>query len=363
MHKAEFFLDKCRAAFLKRFHPNKQNCAQCGDRIATVGERMRGLPEPSIDVDVVITWADGSDPAFRAQCKQYHTQLFPGKKLETGRFRDNGELRYALRAIEQFAPWVRTIHLLTNNQRPSWLDMGHPKLHLVDHRECIPETYLPTFNSHVIEAFLHKIPGLAEQYIYVNDDVFLGRPVKKSDFFTSNGMPYCFIDWRPLRKFGYGWRRTPHSASYYNTLRLLQECGIFSRKDKGFICAHGPYAQTIRNAEDAFRFYEGAILDFCGNRFRTTQEMAFYCHAAPMWLFEKKRIIPCDERYFYVQNRQVDRGVYYRILLESQEQAAPPMFFCINDTGSAPLKSSWDRDLRDILSKYFPEPGSMEKTG
>ena len=355
-------MKKCCAAMM-RLHPLKQSCAQCNDRISGMHERMRGLPEPSFPVDVVITWVNGSDPLFREQCATYHTRLFPDKKLESGRFRDNGELRFALRAIEKFAPWVRTIHLLTNRQQPSWLNREHPKLHLVDHRECIPEAFLPTFNSHVIEAYLHKIPGLAEQYLYINDDVFLGRSVNKSDFFTANGLPYCFIDWRPLRKFGYGWRKTPHSASYYNTLQILRERGVLHGKDKGFICAHGPYAQTKTNAEDTFRFYEDVILGFCGNRFRTTQELAFYCHAAPMWLYAKKRIIPCDERYFYVQNRQVDRDVYYRMLLQSKEQDAPPLFFCINDTGSGPFKTSWASDLRNVLYAYFPEPSSMENAG
>ena len=325
-----------------------------------VKDRMRGMPEPSFPVDVVITWADWADPAFRTQCREHHARLHPGKKLETGRFRNNGELRFALRAVERFAPWVRKIHLLVDKQRPAWLKSEHPKLHLTEHDECIPAECLPTYNSHVIEAFLHRIPDLAEHYIYLNDDVFLGRPVSKSDFFTGNGLPYCFIDWRPLRRFGYGYRRTPHSASYYNVLRFLKKRQILPKESEGFICAHGPFPQTIANAEDVFKAYEDAIMGFRHNRFRTTQEMAFYCHAAPLWLYQKKRIIPCDERYFYIQNQQFDRQVYYETLRQSLRHAAPPLFFCINDTGADSLKTSWQKELRDVLLNYFPEPGSME---
>ena len=35
---------------------------------------------------------------------------------EDSRFRDNDELRYSLRSLEQHAPWLRHIYIVTNGQ-------------------------------------------------------------------------------------------------------------------------------------------------------------------------------------------------------------------------------------------------------
>lgn len=42
---------------------------------------------------------------------------------------------------------------------------------------------MPTFNSRSIETLLHRIPNLSENYVFFNDDFFLGRPCGVSDWF------------------------------------------------------------------------------------------------------------------------------------------------------------------------------------
>src|SRR6201999_944559 len=99
-------------------------------------------------------------------------------KATPERWRDNGELKFSLRSLHRHAPWIRRIFIVTDQQVPDWLDTAHPKIEIVDHRAIFPDhRFLPTFNSCVIEAFLHRIPGLSAHYLYFNDDVFLGRPV------------------------------------------------------------------------------------------------------------------------------------------------------------------------------------------
>jgi hypothetical protein len=306
---------------------------------------------------------DGSCPIYKKKIQSYFTALHPGQKLKGARHRNNDELRFCLRSLETYAPWLRKIHLVTDGQCPGWLKMDHPKLHLVDHTDFIPAEYLPTFNSHVIEAFLHRLPGLAEHYIYCNDDVFIGRPVRKADFFTPNGLPLCFMDWRPLREFGYGYRKSEHTASWHNTIEYLRKQGVLKDANQAFICAHGPFPQTVTNARDVFDFYEDCILGFAKNRLRSTDEMGFYCHAAPLWLYAQQRTVPCDERYYYVQNNQVDRRVYYNALLGAKKHQITPLFFCINDTSDRPLKSIWRKDLMYVLRNYFPHTLSLEKGG
>lgn len=142
-----------------------------------------------MDIDIVVTWVDGSDPEWLKERAQYSGTPV---ELSDVRFRDWGLMRYWFRGIEKYAPWVRKIHFVTWGHLPDWLDTANPKLHIVKHTDFIPAEYLPTFNSHTIELNLHRIEGLAEQFIYFNDDMFLIRPVKPTLFFR-HGLPCdCF---------------------------------------------------------------------------------------------------------------------------------------------------------------------------
>jgi len=173
-----------------------RGCAPCPARPLPLSSRRTRALTPDFPVDAVYTWVDGSDPALAAKRAAH---LLQGEKngapgQEDALFRDNGELRYSLRSLERYAPWIRRIFIVTDGQTPPWLDTGNPALRVVDHREIIPAEYLPTFSSRVIEAFLHRIPGLAEHFIYFNDDMFLASPCEPGDFFTPNGLPHIFTD-------------------------------------------------------------------------------------------------------------------------------------------------------------------------
>lgn len=141
-------------------------------------------------IDAVIAWVDGNDAAWLRE-KSYHLQA-SGARSEWNsgdvRYRDWGTLPYLFRGIECFAPWIRTVHFITWGHLPSWLNTQAPKLHIVNHRDYIPKDFLPTFNSHTIELNMHRIEGLAEQFIYFNDDMFLTAATRAEDFFE-NGYP------------------------------------------------------------------------------------------------------------------------------------------------------------------------------
>lgn len=138
-------------------------------------------------IDFVVLWVDGSDPKWQAQRQQFCPQEKNNGDSQN-RYRDWGLMRYWFRCVERYAPWVNRIWFVTNGQVPAWLNGAHPKLTLVSHKDYIPEEYLPTFNSNVIELWLHKIPGLSEHFVLFNDDMFLTSPVTPSDFFA-NGVP------------------------------------------------------------------------------------------------------------------------------------------------------------------------------
>jgi UDP-N-acetylglucosamine-lysosomal-enzyme len=96
--------------------------------------------------------------------------------VSDNRYRDSEELRYSLRSLVRFAPWIRHIYLVTDNQIPYWLDLSHPRLTVVPHSDIFPnKSHLPVFSSPAIEAHIHRIPGLSQRFIYFNDDVMLGN--------------------------------------------------------------------------------------------------------------------------------------------------------------------------------------------
>src|SRR5690606_34630446 len=107
------------------------------------------------------------------------------------RFRTHDELRYSLRSLARYLPWVRSVYVVTAGQVPDWL-RPDDRLRVVDHREILPAEALPTFNSQVIEAHLHRVDGLAEHFIYFNDDFFVARPLTKEHFFEPNGLIRVF---------------------------------------------------------------------------------------------------------------------------------------------------------------------------
>lgn len=137
-------------------------------------------------IDFVIIWVDGNDPEWCKEKAKYAPESYMDNR--TQRFREWDILRYWFRGVEQFAPWVNQIHFVTWKHLPEWLNVHHPKLHIVKHSDYIPQQYLPTFSSHPIELNLHRISGLEENFVYFNDDMFLIAPTKESDFFKK-GLP------------------------------------------------------------------------------------------------------------------------------------------------------------------------------
>jgi len=139
---------------------------------------------PRFDIDAVYTWVQYD--RFLQEDMQTHGAEEEHSKL-TANYVENKELLYSFRSLEKYAPWIRRIYLVVRDgQRPSWLldDAQLPeKLRIINHSKILPPHALPTFNSVCIESFLHKIPGLAENYLYFNDDMILLNPVFPRDFF------------------------------------------------------------------------------------------------------------------------------------------------------------------------------------
>ena len=129
-------------------------------------------------MDAVITYVDGNDPVWKQDYEKYTNVPVMQK-----RFRDWGTLKYLLRGIEKRMPFIRNVYLVVSHpsQVPSWADKENLKIVL--HKDIIPEEFLPTFNCNPIEMNLHRIPGLDEEYLYFNDDMFPVGDCSPTDFF------------------------------------------------------------------------------------------------------------------------------------------------------------------------------------
>lgn len=144
--------------------------------------------------------------------------------FSTSRFADNQELRYSLRSIETFAPWVRQIFIVTNGQIPSWLNLDNPRIKIVTHAEIFAnKSHLPTFSSPAIESHLHKIPGLSKKFIYLNDDVMFGEEVWPDDFYTHAKGQKVFLSW-PVPNCNEGCPATWINDKYCDKACNVSEC-------------------------------------------------------------------------------------------------------------------------------------------
>lgn len=177
----------------------------------------------SFPIDAVYTWVDGADPTWRARKSQLQSGVAGVSTLAAGelRYLSRDELRYSLRSLQLHAPWIRNIFVVTDNQRPDWL-AEHPRVTVVDHRDLFPDpSVLPVFNSHAIETVVHRIPGLAEHFLYLNDDVFLLREQRPEQYFSATGAPRIFAS--PTLINDLGDEADPHERAAENNRTLIRE--------------------------------------------------------------------------------------------------------------------------------------------
>lgn len=147
-----------------------------------------------IEIDFVVTWVNGNDPAWQKKKDNYYNTNATQKKGNTSaRYREWDQFQYWFRAVEKYAPWVHKVFLITEGHIPEWINLNSEKLVHIKHSDYMPDKYLPVFNSVPIELCIHNITDLSEHFVLFCDDMFLSAPVNKSDFFKNNYPCYCSI--------------------------------------------------------------------------------------------------------------------------------------------------------------------------
>jgi Stealth protein CR2, conserved region 2/Stealth protein CR1, conserved region 1 len=236
-------------------------------------------PEPASGyaIDVVVAWVDGSDPKHRAKRKRYLAD--PGRNVkkperaatDERRFSDNDEIRFCLRSIRNYAPWVRMIWLVTDNQVPAAIDRRRAEqcnIRIVDHREIFRGygQLLPTFNSLAIETMLWRIEGLADRFLYFNDDMMLVGPVEPTDFFSDDGK----VD---LRGRWTNWQEQFEKGSrFHGSNKLLGAEMLGYTPEHYFSTAHAAYPLLRLAMEELFEGFKPAFLANAAYRFRDRKQ-------------------------------------------------------------------------------------------
>lgn len=137
-------------------------------------------------IDFVVTWVNGNDPVWKKSKTMFVTDSENQIMNSDARYRDWEFMKYWFRAVEQNAPWVNKIFLITEGHIPEWLDLSCEKLVHIRHKDYIDEKYLPTFNSNVIELNISNIGDLSEYFVLFNDDMLINKSVRPEDFFEDS---------------------------------------------------------------------------------------------------------------------------------------------------------------------------------
>lgn len=328
------------------------------------------------EIDFVIAWVDGADAAWQAEKARFRPNV--GADASVARYRDWGLMKYWFRAVERFAPWVRTIHFVTWGHLPPWLNVDHPKLHIVRHEDYIPAQYLPTFSCQPIELNFHRIPGLSERFVLFNDDMFLLRPTEPSLFFDADGLPrdcavlspvivtgkqdvgsivlndMCVLNTHfdkraVMRAHPLKWI-TPR----YGTQLLRTLCLMPWRHFPGFFNDHLPLPFLKATFETVWRKEPEVLDEVCTHRFRD------YGADVNEWLMRYWQL--CEGSFTPISPRRRGRDLQMTdpASLEAVRSQRYQMI-CLNDPDALPdfeaLRSAYDAAFASVL----PEQSTFER--
>jgi len=273
------------------------------------------------------------------------------------RYRQVDELRYALRSVHMYAPWVRRIFIATDSPTPEWL-ADHPKVTIVRSEEFFADpSVLPTHNSHAVEAQLHRIPGLAEHFLYSNDDMFFGRPVTPELFFSGGGVSR-FVE--SGIRIGSG-AAHPDRSGHDNGLRVNR--ALLNERFGRVITLDLEHCATPLRRSVAFELEQEFAEDYArtaASRFRSATDISvtnsLYHYYA---LATGRAVVTTEPRTRYVQTTQLDSLRTMERLVSRRDTD----MFCLND-GSVPEIPEEVRvpALRACLERYFPVAAPWEKT-
>lgn len=320
-------------------------------------------PQNPPPIDIIYLWVDGADPIWQAKRERayaawaaQHPDELARFGNSAGRYRDNHELLFNLRSLEKLFPDHGHVYIVTDGQVPGWLRPS-AGVTVVDHRELLATPDTLAFDSGHIESWLHHIPGLSERFIYLNDDVFFGAPVKAEWWFGER-----------LKVFVES-TRVPRYSALQRQETALVNASILSRNWLGSrypayrhdwrLQAHAPRPMLKSVMFELEELAPELFASVRSTTFRSWRVPAIVPDLVPRWMVHKGYAERHELNPLHISagddqaGRQLD-------MLRSQFGKLP--FFCINDT----CDDAAADDLRLLrishtLQQLLPEPCSFER--
>ncbi|SFB52105.1 Stealth protein CR1, conserved region 1 [Rhizobium sp. NFR07] len=311
---ANFFHTQGDRAPVKRLRRSRESLSQ----------RSKAAIIPASPIDVVYTWVNSSDQKWR-ELYEIHAHHPAADK---DRFDQTDELRYSLRSIDSYAHWVSTIYILSNCEPPEWF-VPSERVKWVMHEDVIPAQYLPTFNSHAIETFLHKIPGLSENFLYFNDDFFLADFVQRSDFFTKYGRsisrlePYGAVPY--LEELCAAGEAEEWQYAAVNGANLIASSFLIRPTQ---VHRHAPYAFKKSVFDEIETAWPEQLHRTRAAKFRTADDLSVASFLYHHFALNKGSAVEANDESMIV------RHTNYRAF-QSRAMYKKLKFFCVNDGGGS----------------------------
>lgn len=312
------------------------------------------MPDDMV-IDVVFTWVDNTDENWQ---KKFEVHRNNSKSTGVGqyatdnaRFDNHNELFYSVKAVKKYLPWVRNIYIVTDNQVPNWMSKVKG-VTVVDHTEIIDPKYLPTFNSHVIEAFLYCIPGLSENFIYFNDDVFVAKELPKEHFFSANNIASLFVSTKNLHEMERKGVVTPTLKASLRSIDLLKRSYSYDIKNP---LVHTYFPLKKSGYEKAWQLFDKEIKDFLLNQFRGNNDLNMASFLVPWLMYCEAKAIEKIDVCYYFNIRSRHAVTRYEKLLKLKKYNMSPHSFCANDfktDGKNKLPDYHER-LINMLDHYY----------
>ena len=313
-------------------------------------------------IDIVYMWVDGSLPGYLEVLSRYAQTRFD---TDPARTRDNLDLlKYGMRSIARFVPWIRKVFVLTcRPQVPSWLDTGDSRVQVVHHDEVMEEACLPNFNSLSIVSHVHRIPGLSQRFIYLDDDILFLSPVTRDDLISPAGRHYIFpaSHWAPRYRTAEERRgQKPWNLALSTSNELLDaRYGVAARRQVN----HVPLLIEKQSWQDMLDLFPEDVARTRAARFRAEGNIAveflypYYMLALGRAEFADPQRARASTGYLPLENFWPLTAWKLREIRRRR-----PKWATLNDNFGAVPSRRAERIVRQALEDWFPAPSGFERS-
>ncbi len=268
-------------------------------------------------IDVVYTYVNSKDSNWKNEWKT----TFGESTYDENRYASHDELKYSLRSIFKFAPWVNNIFIVSNCNPPKWLDLNK-NVYWIDHKDIFSNTTcLPTFNSHAIECCLGKINNLSEHFIYFNDDVFLNKTTYPTDFFTPFGKSINFTE--PYNVAFWCKSLETKEVGYHQS---VTNCKNLLKKDFNYeahcLMQHAPHAINKTKLEELEFLYMNEFKSTQKNKVRDISDIAPLSLLYPHYAYNLGKAILKSSESIIIREKNIDNHL---------KQIHSYKFLCLNE--------------------------------